>query len=88
MRAKPGSKYPGRTGGWDFSPDGSYLVLSQKKDDNQDLYLIPLLGGEPVRLTTDPAIDMATLDLGWLKDSPMTGEARVARYRHGEKRGL
>ncbi|MEX2142231.1 MAG: protein kinase [Pirellulales bacterium] len=41
----------------DLSPDGKYVVLAQKIGDNIDVYAVPLEGGDPIRLTDDPAID-------------------------------
>jgi Tol biopolymer transport system component/DNA-binding SARP family transcriptional activator len=42
-----------------LSPDGNFLVYSSHllTPGNEDLYLLALRGGRPVRLTSDPAID-------------------------------
>lgn len=40
-----------------LSPDGAWLLYDSNRSGNQDIYKMPLSGGEPVRLTTDPADD-------------------------------
>ena len=37
-----------------FSPDGSRIAYSANYDGNMDVYVVPALGGEPVRLTHHP----------------------------------
>ncbi|MCU0256302.1 MAG: PDZ domain-containing protein, partial [Vicinamibacterales bacterium] len=37
-----------------FSPDGSTIAFSASYDGNLDAYVVPTLGGEPVRLTHHP----------------------------------
>ena len=39
------------------SPDGQWLVFDSNRSGNQDVYKMPLEGGELVQLTTDPAED-------------------------------
>jgi TolB protein len=41
--------------GW--SPDGQTLVYCAEREDNYDIYSIPVTGGAETRLTTDPALD-------------------------------
>jgi Tol biopolymer transport system component/tRNA A-37 threonylcarbamoyl transferase component Bud32 len=43
--------------GINVSPDGQWLVFDSNRSGNQDIYKIPLGGGEPLQLTTDPADD-------------------------------
>jgi Tol biopolymer transport system component len=43
--------------GVDVSADGKWLVFDSNRSGNQDLYKMPVSGGEPVQLTTDPAMD-------------------------------
>ena len=43
----------------DLSPDGTRVAYSSDRAGNQDLWLMPLGGGEPLQLTTDPAPDWA-----------------------------
>jgi tricorn protease len=40
-----------------FSPDGSRLAFSANYDGNQDVYVVPAMGGEPVRVTYHPMPD-------------------------------
>jgi Tol biopolymer transport system component/tRNA A-37 threonylcarbamoyl transferase component Bud32 len=43
----------------DVSEDGRWLAYDSDLEGNQDIYLMPLGGGEPRRLTTSPADDYA-----------------------------
>lgn len=45
-----------------FSPDGSMIAFTGQYDGNSDVYLIPVEGGEPQRLTWHPTDDIVT---GW-----------------------
>ncbi len=40
-----------------FSPDGSHIAFSGNYDGNTDIYVIPALGGTPVRVTYHPLSD-------------------------------
>ena len=40
-----------------FSPDGSQIAFSGNYDGNVDVYVIPTLGGHPVRVTYHPMSD-------------------------------
>jgi tricorn protease len=40
-----------------FSPDGSSIAFSGNYDGNTDVYVVPTLGGEPVRVTYHPDAD-------------------------------
>jgi len=40
-----------------FSPDGTRLAYSANYDGNQDVYVVPVAGGEPVRITHHPMPD-------------------------------
>ena len=56
---------PGTASGPLFSPDGSLVAFTGNFDTNPDVYVVPATGGEPRRLTTHPANDIA---LGWSPD--------------------
>jgi TolB protein len=43
--------------GIDVSPDGRWLVFDSSRSGNQDIYKMPIEGGELIQLTTDPADD-------------------------------
>src|SRR5882672_593896 len=45
-----------------FSPDGTKLAYSADYDGNMDVYIVPVAGGEPVRLTHHPMPDRV---VGW-----------------------
>lgn len=48
-----------------ISPDGSMIAFSASYDGNPDVYVIPIEGGEPTRLTFEPEPDMVT---NWTPD--------------------
>src|SRR5262249_31712019 len=48
-----------------FSPDGSMVAFSGDYDGNIDVYVVPSAGGQPRRLTYQPAADVVT---GWTPD--------------------
>lgn len=70
------SQYPS------VSPDEQYVVFSWngKKQDNFDLYITHRDGGEPRRLTDNPALD------GWPVWSPKGDTIAFARYFFGTPR--
>ncbi len=49
-----------------ISPDGNWIAFTGEYDGNQDVYLIPVYGGAPKRLTFHPFADEV---IGWTKDS-------------------
>jgi Tol biopolymer transport system component len=51
--------------GMALSPDGSSLVYDSDRGGNQDIYRLPLGGGDPVRLTSSPDDEFVT---GWSAD--------------------
>lgn len=48
-----------------FSPDGRWIAFTGKYDGNTDVYVVPVAGGEPRRLTWHPGADSA---VGWSPD--------------------
>jgi tricorn protease len=48
-----------------FSPDGKLIAFTGQYDGNTDVYIVPLEGGEPQRLTWHPGVDQV---LGWMPD--------------------
>jgi Tol biopolymer transport system component/DNA-binding SARP family transcriptional activator len=64
-----------------LSPDASWLAFDSDRDGNQELYKMPVAGGEPVRLTHTPQADFVST---WSRDgrlialhSYMAGTRRV-----------
>ena len=55
----PLTSYPGAEHYPSFSPDGSRVAFSWdgEKQDNFDIYSLPVAGGTPFRLTSDPATE-------------------------------
>jgi len=48
-----------------FSPDGTMIAFSAEYDGNMDVYVIPVEGGQPKRLTWHPGADQVN---GWMPD--------------------
>lgn len=48
-----------------FSPDGQTIAFTGQYDGNTDVFIVPITGGEPKRLTWHPAGDFVT---GWAND--------------------
>lgn len=48
-----------------FSPNGSLIAFTGEYDGNEDVYVIPVSGGIPKRLTTHPTRDQV---VGWTRD--------------------
>jgi Tol biopolymer transport system component len=60
-----------------LSPDGKLIAFQSTRGGNQDIYVMPVQGGEPVRITDDPASDewpLWSYDGRWLAfDSSRSG---------------
>ena len=46
-----------------FSPDGKWIAFTGQYDGNTDVYVIPVTGGQPRRLTWHPGADQV---IGWM----------------------
>jgi Tol biopolymer transport system component len=59
MRIVPLTTFPGFQQNARFSPDGNQIAFTWygDKDYNEDVYVMRIGGGKPLRLTTDPAKD-------------------------------
>src|SRR6185369_13807844 len=42
----------------DWSPDGQLIAFNSLAEGEYDIYTIPVAGGKPHRLTTDPSMDI------------------------------
>lgn len=65
--------------GISVSPDGRWLTYDSNLRGNQDIYRLPLDGGEPEQLTTDPGQDYIP---SW---SPSGEEIAFYSFRHGSR---
>ena len=63
--AKRLTSFQGSTGNPELSPDGNWIAFTGTYGGNADVYLVPVAGGEPVRLTWHPANDQVQ---GWTAD--------------------
>ncbi len=67
-----------------FSPDGQWIAFTGQYDGNPDVYLLPVSGGEPVRLTWHPGYDQVE---GWMPDgkSVIFASARMGQPTKGSR---
>ena len=52
------TSHPGEEQNPYFSPDGKHIAFTASYDGNDDVYVIPVEGGEPTRLTWHPGEDV------------------------------
>lgn len=67
-----------------FSPDGSMVAYDANYDGNNDIYLIPSMGGQPFRVTHHPMEDRVT---GWYPDGKkilFTSSMNSGRQRYSQ----
>jgi len=67
-----------------FSPDGQWIAYSANYDNNTDVYVIPVRGGQARRLTWHPAADIVT---GWSPDGKrvlFVSNREVSNSRSGQ----
>jgi Tol biopolymer transport system component len=65
--------------GVSVSPDGRWIAFDSDRSGNQDIYKMPLAGGEPEQLTTDPQDDFSP---AW---SPDGKEIAFHSFRNGNR---
>jgi len=63
----------------DVSRDGRFLVFDSNRRGNQDIWVMPIEGGEPVQITRDPADDFGPT---W---SPDGSEIAFYSFRGGDR---
>jgi Tol biopolymer transport system component len=66
--------------GMSLSPDGRWLAFDSDRSGNQDIYKLPVEGGEPVQLTNAPEDDFVST---WSGDGR---EIALHSYREGARR--
>ena len=78
----PLTSYPGAERYPSFSPDGSRLTFSWdgEKKDNFDIYSLPIAGGTPFRLTSDPAMETSP---AWSPDGQLDRLHSLSADREG-----
>jgi tricorn protease len=65
-----------------LSPDGKQIAFTAQYEGNDDVYVMPTEGGEPLRLTWHPMPDQA---LGWTSDGKIVFRSR-RDHPHGDFR--
>ena len=80
MRVVPFTSFLSREDHADFSPDGNQIafVWDGDKHDNVDIYVKSLTGERPLRITSDPAIDVLP---AWSPDGQRIAFVRIAEGR-------
>ncbi len=63
-----------------FSPDGSQLAFAADYENNTDVYVVPVGGGQPRRLTWHPGSDAPT---GWTADGKAVTMVSARETDHG-----
>jgi Tol biopolymer transport system component/DNA-binding winged helix-turn-helix (wHTH) protein len=82
LRVVPFTSYEGNETQPAFSPDGRYIAFVWKgeRGDNVDIYVKPVDGGTPLRLTTDPARDSSPV---WSPDGRHVAFVRRSNEANG-----
>src|SRR4030095_5142315 len=80
LRVVPFTSFLGREDHADFSPDGNEIafVWGGEKSDNPDVYVKSLSGERPLRITSDPAIDILP---AWSPNGQKIAFVRIAEGR-------
>ncbi|NJR71801.1 MAG: hypothetical protein HC782_01135 [Gammaproteobacteria bacterium] len=68
-----------------FSPDGQSIAFSARYDGNTDVYVMPISGGEPKRLTWHPGVDTVS---GWSTDGKRVLFASAREVANGRSNQL
>jgi tricorn protease len=63
-----------------FSPDGQYLAFAADYEGNTDVYVVPVSGGQPQRLTWHPGADRPQ---GWSADGREVAFVSARETDHG-----
>ena len=75
------TSHPGIESRAHFSPDGNMLAFTAQYDGGTDVYVMPIVGGEPKRLTYDPS---GAQVVGWTPDGKFIQYR--SRRNSGERR--
>jgi len=66
-----------------ISPDGERVAFTGMYDGNQDVYVMPIEGGEPTRLTYEPEADIVT---GWTPDGNIAYTSTAGSFTNRQPR--
>jgi len=66
-----------------ISPDGKHVAFTGTYDGNADVYVIPIEGGEPKRLTFDPEGDVV---LNWTPDGKIAYASTAGNFTNRQQR--
>lgn len=66
-----------------ISPDGEWVAFTGQYDGNSDVYVIPIDGGEPKRLTYEPDADNV---LGWTPDGKVMYASTYGQFTNRQQR--
>jgi len=66
-----------------ISPDGKWVAFTGQYEGNQDVYVIPIEGGEPTRLTYEPEADIV---IGWTPDGNISYSSTAGSFTNRQPR--
>jgi len=66
-----------------ISPDGKWIAFTASYDGNPDVYVMPIDGGEPKRLTFEPESDNVS---GWTPDGKIMYASTYGSYTNRQQR--
>lgn len=66
-----------------ISPDGKWVAFTGQYDGNADVYVIPIEGGEPKRLTYEPEADIVS---GWTPDGKIAYISTAGSFTNRQPR--
>lgn len=66
-----------------ISPDGKWIAFTASYDGNPDVYVLPIEGGEPKRLTFEPDSDNV---IGWTPDGKIMYGSTYGSYTNRQQR--
>jgi tricorn protease len=66
-----------------ISPDGKWIAYNASYDGNPDVYVVPIEGGEPRRLTWEPQNDNT---LGWTPDGKIAYSSAAGNFVPNQQR--
>ncbi len=77
------TSHPGQEIRPKISPDGKWVSFNGMYDGNQDIYIIPIEGGEPRRLTYEPEGEN---NLGWTHDGKIAYASTNGSFTNRQQR--
>lgn len=77
------TSHPGQETRARISPDGKFVAFSGEYDGNVDVFVVPIEGGEPKRLSYDPVPDLV---LDWTPDGKIAYKSLAGTFNSKQPR--